>query len=118
VGQDGQGGQRSLCAYGIPSGDELDPASATLCCDECIPFQAPPLPPPHPHGLGLWHVLQRCFIASALGQCGIDGNSKSNDSGGIAVAGQPQGRGLLQRLQLPPPPSNFSKTLPRARPIK
>jgi hypothetical protein len=102
VGHDGQGGQRSRSAYGIPSGDELDPASATL---------------PHPHGLGLWHVLQRRFIASALGQFGISGNSKSNASGGIAIAGQPQGLGLLQRLQ-GPPPSNFSKTLPRDRPIK
>jgi len=102
VGQDGQGGQRSLCAYGIPVGDELDPASATL---------------PHPHGLGLLHVLQRFFVAASLGQCGIGGNSKSNDAGGTGTAGQPQGLGLPQRLQ-GPPPSNFSKTLPRARPIK
>jgi hypothetical protein len=62
--------------------------------------------------------LQRPLVAAALGHSGGVGILRSIADGAIGAGGQPQGFGLLQRLQLPPPPSNFSNTLPRARPIK
>ena len=105
AGQDGQGGQRSRDAYGIPSGDELDPASA------------PPVA--QPQGRGLWQRPHNPLIAASLGHSGGVGRLRSIAEGEVACEdmGHPQGRGLPQRLQLLPP-SNFSTTLPRKRPIK
>jgi len=97
VGHDGQGGQRSRAAYGIPVGHEFDPASA------------PPVA--QPHGLGLWQRPHNPLVAASLGHSGCGGSSK------LSNFGHPHGWGLLQRLHLPP--SNFSITLPlRDRPTK
>ena len=97
-GHDGQGGQRSRAAYGIPSADELEPASA------------PPLE--QPHGLGLLQRWHKPFIAVSLGHSGGTGSSILSVCGDIACPEQPHGEGLPQRLQVEGPPSNFSTTLP------
>jgi len=115
VGHDGQGGQRSRAAYGIPIGDELDPASA------------PPLTHPQgfglrqrsqtllaqPQGRGLWQRSQMLLVAAALGQSGADGMSKPLS----ASFAQPQGV-FPQRLHVLPPANFSSTTFPLTLPIR
>ena len=104
VGHDGQGGQRSRAAYGNPSADELEPASA------------PPVA--QPHGFGLLQRWHKPFIAVSLGHSGGTGSSILSVCGDIACPEQPHGEGLPQRPHVEGPPLNFSTTLPRDRPIK